>query len=216
MVENILLGQNTSEETLIGVIKKLNDDESVDGIMLQVPLPKHIDEKRVTSIINPKKDIDGITDINTGKFYRGDQCFIPCTPKAIMEILNFIGFELSGKRAVVLGRSNIVGKPVAQLLLNKNATVTICHSKTENLKAVCREADVLVVAIGRAGFLTSEYVKEGAVVIDVGTSMVEGKIKGDVYFDEVIEKASLVTPVPGGVGAMTTTMLLKNLCEARK
>jgi len=212
--KNFTLEENVTEKELLDLIEVLNNDEAVSGIMLQVPLPKHLNEKMITSTITPKKDIDGLTDINTGRFYKGEKCFIPCTPKAIIEILKNADISIMGKHAVVIGRSNIVGKPVAQLLLNESATVTICHSKTINLKEICKSADILVAAIGRPNFITADYVKEGAIVIDVGTSMVQGKITGDVLLSEVIEKASLVTPVPGGVGTMTTTMLLKNVCEA--
>lgn len=212
--KNFILDENISEEELLNLIESLNKDVAVSGIMLQVPLPKHLNEKMITSKIAPEKDIDGLTDINTGRFYKGEKCFIPCTPKAIIEILKNAGLSIIGKHAVIIGRSNIVGKPVAQLLLNESATVTICHSKTRDLKEICKTADILVAAIGKPNFITSDYIKEGAIVIDVGTSMVEGKITGDVLFSSVIEKASLVTPVPGGVGTMTTTMLLKNVCEA--
>ncbi len=212
--KNFFLDENIKEEELISIIEDLNNDENISGIMLQVPLPKHLNEKKITSKISFQKDIDGLTDINTGKFYKGEKCFVPCTPKAIIEIIKNSGISISGKHAVIIGRSNIVGKPVAQLLLNENATVTICHSKTVNLKEVCRTADILVAAIGKPYFVTEEFIKEGAVVIDVGTSMVENKIVGDVLFQAAIEKAAIVTPVPGGVGAMTTTMLLKNVCEA--
>ena len=212
--KNFILEENISEEELLNLIETLNKDETVSGIMLQVPLPKHLNEKIITSKIAPQKDIDGLTDVNTGRFYKGEKCFVPCTPKAIIEMLKNAGLSIMGKHAVIIGRSNIVGKPVAQLLLNESATVTICHSKTRDLKEICKTADILVVAIGKPNFITSDYIKEGAIVIDVGTSMVNGKISGDVLFSDAIEKASLVTPVPGGVGAMTTTMLLKNVCEA--
>ncbi|MBB6631282.1 bifunctional 5,10-methylenetetrahydrofolate dehydrogenase/5,10-methenyltetrahydrofolate cyclohydrolase [Clostridium algidicarnis] len=210
------LDESITEEELINLIEKLNNDKSVDGIMLQLPLPKHINEKEVSSKINYKKDIDGLTDINLGRFYKGEKAFVPCTANSALELIKNTGIKIQGKRVVVLGRSNIVGKPSAQLLLNENATVTICHSKTENLKAVCKEADILVVAIGRPQSVGKDYIKEGAVVIDVGTSSVNGKITGDVIFDEVLEIASFVSPVPGGVGSMTTTLLMKNLCEAFK
>ena len=211
---NIVLEDNISEKELIEIIEKLNEDEEVSGIMLQVPLPKHLNEKLITSKISSKKDVDGLTDVNTGRFYKGENCFIPCTPKAILEIVKNSGLSIVGKNAVIIGRSNIVGKPVAQLLLNESATVTICHSKTKNLKEICKNADILVAAIGRPHFINKEYVKAGAVVIDVGTSMVDGKITGDVDFNDIIDIAAIATPVPGGVGAMTTTMLLKNTCEA--
>ena len=214
--KEILLEESIEEQALINLIEELNADKNIDGIMLQVPLPKHINEKNVTSRISYKKDVDGLTDINFGKFYKGEKSFVPCTPRSVVELIKSTGIDIKGKNAVVLGRSNIVGKPAAQLLLNEDATVTICHSKTENLKAVCKSADILVAAIGKPGFVTSEFIKEGAIVIDVGTTMVDGKIKGDVAFDEAMEIASYVSPVPGGVGSMTTTMLIKNTCEAYK
>lgn len=211
---SIVLDESITEEELIKNINELNEDTNVDGIILQLPLPKQFHEKKVTSSISYKKDIDGLTDVNIGLLYKGDKCFIPCTAKSVIEIIKFVEPNIEGKKAVVIGRSNIVGKPAAQLLLNENATVTICHSRTKNLKDVCKEADILVAAMGRPGFVTKDFVKEDAVVIDVGTTMVEGKIKGDVVYDEVIDIASHLTPVPGGVGAMTTTMLIKNTCEA--
>lgn len=212
-VRSISLDENISEDELIGIIEKLNNDKEVKGMILQLPLPKGLNEAYITSKICYEKDIDGLSSVSTGRFYKGEKSFIPCTPKGIIELIKSANIDIEGKRAVVVGRSNIVGKPVAQLLLNENATVTICHSKTKDLKEICREADILVSAMGKPDFITKEYIKEGAVVIDVGTTMVDGKIKGDVCFDEVIEKAAFVTPVPGGVGAMTTTMLLKNLCQ---
>jgi methylenetetrahydrofolate dehydrogenase (NADP+)/methenyltetrahydrofolate cyclohydrolase len=208
------LEQTTSEDELIALIDKLNQDENVDGIMIQVPLPKHLNEKIITSKVSYLKDIDGLTDINLGKFYKGDNAFVPCTARSVIELIKSTGCSISGKNAVVLGRSNIVGKPVVQLLLNENATVTICHSKTNNLKELCKNADILIAAIGKPSYITKEFVKEGAIVIDVGTTMVEGKVKGDVAFDEVIEVAAFISPVPGGVGSMTTTMLIENTCEA--
>lgn len=211
---DIILKNNTSEEELINIIRKLNSDEKVNGIMLQVPLPAHIHEAEVTSVIDPNKDIDGLTYHNTGKFYRGEKAFVPCTPRSVIELIKSTGLDISGKNAVVVGRSNIVGKPAMQLLLNENATVTVCHSKTRDLKSICRGADILIAAVGRPELITKEFVKEGAIVIDVGTTVVNGKLTGDVKFDEVIEKAAFVTPVPGGVGAMTTTMLILNVCEA--
>ncbi|MBU5590750.1 bifunctional methylenetetrahydrofolate dehydrogenase/methenyltetrahydrofolate cyclohydrolase [Clostridium sp. MSJ-4] len=208
------LDESIKEEELIGLIENLNEDREIDGIMLQLPLPKHIDEKLVSSKISYKKDIDGLTDINLGKFYKGEKAFVPCTARSAIELIKSTGVKIEGKRAVVLGRSNIVGKPVAQLLMNENATVTICHSRTNDLKEICKEADILVVAMGKPQSIGRDYIKEKAIVIDVGTSSVNGKITGDVIFDEAIEVASFVTPVPGGVGAVTTTLLMKNLCEA--
>lgn len=212
----INLPVSCSEEELEGIIEELNNDEGINGIMLLVPLPKHMNTKKITSKINPDKDIDCLTDISVGRFYKGENSFIPCTPKSVMTILKTLKVDIEGKNAVVVGRSDIVGKPVAQLLLNENATVTICHSRTANLKEVTNKADILVVAIGKPNFITKEYVKEGAVVIDVGTSALNGKITGDVDTEDVLDKASMVTPVPGGVGALTTTLLLGNAHEANK
>lgn len=213
-VENIELEEKINEDELIKVIEGLNTDETVDGIILQLPLPKGLNEKKVLASLNPKKDVDGLTDLNTGRFYKGEKCFTPCTPLSALELIKSTGIDIEGKHTVIIGRSNIVGKPMAQLMLNENSTVTICHSKTENLKEICKLADILIAAIGKPGFITSEFVKEGAIVIDVGTSSVNGKITGDVSYDDVIEKAAFVTPVPGGVGAMTTTLLLRNTCKA--
>lgn len=212
--EKIIFEEIVKEEELITKIQDLNNDNTVSGIMLQVPLPKHISEKRVIASISPSKDIDCLTIESQGKLYTGEKGFLPCTPNSVMNILNHYDISIEGKEVVVIGRSNIVGKPVAQLLLNKNATVTICHSKSNDLKSICKRADILVVAIGKPKFLNNEYVKDGAVLIDVGTSSFEGKITGDIHFEDVIDKASLVTPVPGGVGALTTTLLIKNACEA--
>lgn len=213
-MNTLFLEDSLEEEELIGIIDKLNNDEMVDAIMLQLPLPKHIDEKKVVSRIDYRKDIDGLTEINTGRFYLGENCFVPCTAMSVLELIKSTNVNLQGKHAVVIGRSNIVGKPVAQLLLNENCTVTICHSRTTNLKEICSSADILVCAIGKPGFIDKEYVKEGAIVIDVGTSNLNGKITGDVCFDSVVEKAAFVTPVPGGVGAVTTTLLMRNTCKA--
>ncbi|MBZ9635910.1 bifunctional 5,10-methylenetetrahydrofolate dehydrogenase/5,10-methenyltetrahydrofolate cyclohydrolase [Clostridium sp. FP1] len=208
------LDKDVDERDIIELIEKFNEDSSVDGIILQLPLPKKYNEKEITSKISYKKDIDGLTDKNMGRFYKGENCFIPCTALGVIEMIKNTGCVIKGKHAVVLGRSNIVGKPAAQLLLNEDATVTICHSKTLNLKEICKTADIIVAAIGKPGFVTSDFIKEGAVVIDVGTTMINDKIAGDVNFYDVINHASYVTPVPGGTGLMTTTMLIKNACEA--
>lgn len=216
LFDKIMLDSTIMEEELVSLIDSLNNDENVHGIMLQLPLPKHINEKRVLNVISPKKDIDCLTYESVGKLYLGEDTFMPCTPNSVVTLLKKYNVALEGKEVVILGRSNIVGKPVFQMLLNENATVTICHSRTKDLKKVCKRADILVVAIGSPKFITSEYIKEGAVVIDVGTSSFEGKITGDVDFDDVLEKASLITPVPGGVGALTTTLLINNVCEAIK
>lgn len=216
LFNKIVLEENIKEEEIIDLIEGLNRDKSVQGIILQVPMPKHINENRVINSICTEKDIDCLTIESQGRLYMGVEGFLPCTPNSVVTLLKSLNVPLEGKEVVVLGRSNIVGKPVAQLLLNENATVTICHSRTKNLKEVCKRADILVVAIGRPKFVDDSYVKEGAIVIDVGTSSVAGKMTGDVDFEKVIEKAAFVTPVPGGVGALTTTLLVKNACEALK
>ncbi|WP_291632953.1 tetrahydrofolate dehydrogenase/cyclohydrolase catalytic domain-containing protein [Clostridium sp.] len=208
------LDKDIEEKDIIDIIEKFNEDKSVDGIIIQLPLPKKFNEKEITSKILYKKDIDGLTDVNMGRFYKGEKSFIPCTALGVIEMIKNTGCVIKGKHAVVIGRSNIVGKPAVQLLLNEDATVTICHSKTLNLKEICKSADILVAAIGRPGFVTSDFVKEGAVVIDVGTTMINNKVTGDVNFYDVIDHASYVTPVPGGTGLMTTTMLVKNACSA--
>ncbi|WP_298839774.1 bifunctional 5,10-methylenetetrahydrofolate dehydrogenase/5,10-methenyltetrahydrofolate cyclohydrolase [Clostridium sp.] len=210
----IQLEKDTSQKDIIDVIEKFNEDTSVDGIIIQLPLPKNLNEREITSKISYKKDIDGLTDVNMGRFYKGDKSFIPCTALGVIEMIKNTGCDIKGKHAVVIGRSNIVGKPAAQLLLNEDATVTICHSKTTNLAEICKTADIIVAAIGKPGFVTSKFVKEGAIVIDVGTTMVNNKITGDVNFYDVIDHASFVTPVPGGTGLMTTTMLIKNACAS--
>lgn len=212
----VVLKEESTDEDVINEIHKLNEDESVQGIILQLPIPKHLDEKKIVKEISVTKDIDCLTFESQGKLYMGEPGFLPCTPNSVLTLIKSLNIDINGKNVVVLGRSNIVGKPVAQLLLNENATVTICHSRTKNLKEVCKRADILVVAIGRPKFIDESYVNENAVVIDVGTSRFEGKITGDVDFDRVIDKCSALTPVPGGVGALTTTLLIKNACEALK
>lgn len=210
----VILPESCSDEDVIAEIHKLNDDNDVQGIILQLPLPKKFDEKKIIKEISPSKDIDCLTFESQGKLYMGEPRFLPCTPNSVITLIKSLNIDITGKNVVVLGRSNIVGKPVAQLLLNENATVTICHSKTKNLKGICKGADILVVAIGRAKFIDETYVNEDSIVIDVGTSSFEGKITGDVDFDKVIDKCKLLTPVPGGVGALTTTLLIENACEA--
>ncbi len=210
----IHLDKDVDQKDIVDLIEKLNEDNTVDGIIIQLPLPKKFNEKEITSKISYKKDIDGLSDVNMGRFYKGEKSFIPCTALGVIEMIKSTGCVIKGKHAVVIGRSNIVGKPGAQLLLNEDATVTICHSKTTNLKEICKTADIIVAAIGKPGFVTSDFIKEGAVVIDVGTTMVNNKVTGDVSFDDVINHASYVTPVPGGTGLMTTTMLIKNACMA--
>jgi methylenetetrahydrofolate dehydrogenase (NADP+)/methenyltetrahydrofolate cyclohydrolase len=212
----ITLPETLKDEDVIAEIHKLNEDNDIQGIILQLPLPSNFDEKRIIKEISPIKDIDCLTFESQGKLYMGEPKFLPCTPNSVVTLIKSLDIEITGKHVVVLGRSNIVGKPVAQLLLNENATVTICHSKTKNLREVCKGADILVVAIGRPRFIDETYVNEDAIVIDVGTSSFEGKITGDVDFDKVINNCRFLTPVPGGVGSLTTTLLIKNACEALK
>ena len=213
----IELPTETSEDELLSKIDELNADKNVHGILVQLPLPKHIDEEKVINRISPDKDVDAFHPINVGKIMIGNYSFLPCTPAGIMELLRHYNVDITGKKCVVVGRSNIVGKPMALLLLEKHGTVTVCHSRTRELSEITREADILVVAIGRARFLTADIVKDGAVVIDVGINRLpDGKLAGDVDFEPVAEHASLITPVPGGVGPMTITMLLKNTITAAK
>ncbi len=211
------LPADTTEEQLLSLIDELNNDSAVNAILCQLPLPKGLDEKKVINAIDPKKDVDAFHPENVGHIMIGDYSFLPCTPAGVMELIDSTGIDLCGKNCVVIGRSNIVGKPMSMLLLHKNATVTICHSKTADLKGICSKADVLVSAVGRAGFVTKDMVGEGAVVIDVGINRdQDNKLCGDVCFDEVYEKASFITPVPGGVGPMTIAMLMKNTLTAAK
>ena len=216
--EEFLLDENTQESELFELIDKLNNDKSVNGILLQSPVPRQIDQNKAFRRIDEAKDIDGFNPYNVGNLSIGNDCFISCTPFGVMKILEHYNIEIEGKNAVVIGRSNIVGKPMAQCLLSKNATVTICHSKTKNLKEITKNADILVAAIGKPKFITKDFVREGAVVIDVGINRREdsNKICGDVDFNDVIEKVSKITPVPGGVGPMTISMLLYNLVKATK
>jgi methylenetetrahydrofolate dehydrogenase (NADP+)/methenyltetrahydrofolate cyclohydrolase len=213
----VKLPENTSEEELLSKIDELNADDAVHGILVQLPLPRHISEDKVIARISPKKDVDAFHPSNVGMIMTGGYKFLPCTPSGVMDLLDYYKVELCGKRAVVIGRSNIVGKPMALLLLERNATVTVCHSRTSDIAMYTREADVVVVAVGRPNFLKAEMVKEGAVVIDVGINRLEnGKLCGDVDFEAVSGVASLITPVPGGVGPMTITTLLKNTLSAAK
>ena len=209
------LPAETSQTDLNGLIDALNDNPAINGILVQLPLPKHLNEREVTLRISPEKDVDAFHPYNVGLITEGHPRFLPCTPAGIMELIRRSGIDPTGKRAVVIGRSNIVGKPMALLLLAANATVTVCHSKTADLPAVTREADILVSAVGKAGFVTADMVKEGAVVIDVGMNRdADGKLCGDVDFASVAPKTSFITPVPGGVGPMTITMLLSNTVKA--
>ena len=216
-MENILLRlqEDTTEEELLAEIHRLNMDVSVDGILVQLPLPAHMDEHKVLFAIDPQKDVDGFHPYNIGKLMLQEDTYLPCTPKGILRMLDTAGYsDLSGLRAVVIGRSNIVGKPVAQLLLNRNATVTICHSRTKNIEGICAEADILIASVGSPRLVTADWVKAGAVVIDVGINRVDGKLCGDVDFESVKEKAAVITPVPKGVGPMTIAMLLENTLES--
>lgn len=214
--KHTLPGSSTEEEVL-ALVDRLNNDPKINGILVQLPLPKHIDENKVIEAISPMKDVDAFHAQNVGKIMIGDYDFLPCTPAGCMELIASTGVEVSGKRCVVIGRSNIVGKPMAMLLLHRSGTVTICHSKTQDLAAICREADILVAAVGRAKLVTKDMVKPGAVVIDVGMNRDEnGKLCGDVDFASVSEVAGYITPVPGGVGPMTIAMLMKNTMTAAK
>ena len=209
------LPENTSQEELLSLIDKLNCDKEVNGILVQMPLPKHLSEKAVIDAISPLKDVDAFTDANVGKIMIGSYNFLPCTPAGVMELLKSENIDIEGKNCVVIGRSNIVGKPMSMLLLHKNATVTICHSRTRDIASICRNADLIVAAVGKKHFLTSDMVKEGAIIIDVGINRDEnGKVCGDVDFENVKEKASYITPVPGGVGPMTISVLMKNTLKA--
>ena len=205
------LSENTTQNELLALINVLNLDDSIHGILVQLPLPKHIDTNVVLAAIDPRKDVDGFHAVNVGKLVSGLDGFVPCTPLGVMEILKEYGIEVAGLNAVVIGRSNIVGKPMANLLLNASATVTVTHSKTKNLKEICKNADLIVAAIGKPFFLKADMVKDGAVVVDVGINRLDdGRLVGDVDFDEVAPKCSYITPVPGGVGPMTIAMLLNN------
>lgn len=214
--KSLRLPATISQEELENIITDLNNDKNVNGILLQLPLPKHLNEEKALLKIEAVKDVDGFHVINTGKLMRGLDCIMPCTPKGCMEMLDYIGYDCDGKNAVVLGRSNLVGKPLAIMLLQKNATVTVCHSHTKDLKEITKKADILVAAIGKPKFVTEDMVKEGAVVIDVGINRVDGKLCGDVDFDKCYEKVSYITPVPGGVGKMTIAMLMQNTLKATK
>ena len=214
--EEYALPETTTNEELLALIEELNNKPSINGILCQLPLPRHLDEKLIINSIDPEKDVDAFHPFNVGKIMIGDFYFLPCTPAGVMEMLKYENIEVEGKNCVVIGRSNIVGKPMNMLLLHQNGTVTVCHSKTKNLKEICRNADILVAAVGRPKFVTEDMVKEGAVVIDVGINRVDGKLCGDVDFENVKNKASAITPVPGGVGPMTIAMLMQNTLTAAK
>lgn len=215
--EEYALPAETTQEELLSLVKKLNEKKDINGILVQLPLPKHLDDKAVIEAINPLKDVDAFHAVNVGKIMLGEYDFLPCTPAGVMEMLHYYNIEVSGKNCVVIGRSNIVGKPMGMLLLHENGTVTICHSRTKNLAEVCSRADILVAAVGKPKFVTADMVKEGAVVIDVGMDRDEnGKLCGDVDFENVKDKCSYITPVPGGVGPMTIATLMKNTVKAAK
>lgn len=215
--DNIAFPETVTQEELLTEIKKLNNDKSVHGILVQLPLPNHIDEYEIINSIAPEKDVDGFTAINVGNMNIGKDCFAPCTPQGCMDMLDYAGIDLAGKDLVVIGRSNIVGKPVATLALQRSATVTICHSKTKNIAEKTRNADVVIVAVGKAGFLTGDMIKEGSVIIDVGINRNEnGKLCGDADFDSCVKVASKITPVPGGIGLLTRANLLKNTVKSAK
>ena len=215
--EEYALPEETTQEEILKIIDMLNKKEDIDGILVQLPLPSHLDEKKVINAISPDKDVDAFHPVNVGKIMIGNYTFAPCTPAGIIELIERSGISIEGKSCVVIGRSNIVGKPMSMLLLHKNATVTICHSRTKDLSDVVRGADIVVAAVGRAKFVTADMVKDGAVVIDVGINrMADGKLCGDVDFESVAPKCSYITPVPGGVGPMTIAMLMKNTVAAAK
>lgn len=208
------LSADTTQEQLTQLVHELNADKRLHGILIQSPLPSPLDELALLREVDPDKDVDGLHVVTAGRLMVGEPGFKPCTPKGVIHLIKTTGTAISGKHAVVVGRSNMVGKPVAMMLLEENATVTMCHSRTQNLAAVCAGADILVAAVGRPGLITGDFVKPGAVVIDVGTTKVDGKLAGDVVFDEAAKKASFITPVPGGVGPMTIAMLMENTVEA--
>ena len=212
--EIIELDGSISQEIVLSTIDHLNRDDAVDGILVQLPVPKHLDAKAIVHALDPNKDVDGLHPLNVAKLYENEKGFVPCTPKGIMRLLKEYQIDVVGKHCVVLGRSNLVGRPVAQLLLNENATVTICHSKTQNLSEFTKQADIIVVAIGRANFLTSKDVNHAECIIDVGINRVDGRLVGDVAYEELVDKVDAMTPVPGGVGPMTIGMLLENTLEA--
>lgn len=214
--EEYALPETTTEQELLNLIEELNNKKSINGILCQLPLPRHLDEKLIINSILPEKDVDAFHPQNVGKIMIGDYDFVPCTPAGVMEMLAYENIDVAGKSCVIIGRSNIVGKPMGMLLLHKNGTVTICHSRTKNLKEVCLQADILVAAVGKTGFVTADMVKPGAVVIDVGMNRENGHLCGDVDFENVSPLASAITPVPGGVGPMTIAMLMQNTLTAAK
>ncbi len=206
----------TSEEEIINKILELNNDDSINGILIQLPLPKGYDEKKLINYINPDKDVDGLTELNMGKLFLGKKCLVSCTPSGVLELLKYKNIEIEGKHVVIVGRSNLVGKPLIELFLKENATVTVCHSKTEDLANYTKQADILVVAVGKKHLIKEDMIKENSIIIDVGINRENGKIYGDVDFDNVLSKAKYITPVPGGVGPMTIAMLLNNVVLSYK
>ncbi len=212
--QTLRMGEETTQAELEASIERANEDEAIHGILVQLPLPAHLDEHRALALIRPEKDVDGFHAVNMGRLARGEDCVVACTPKGALHMLKAAGVPIAGQNAVVIGRSNIVGKPMALLLLQENATVTICHSRTENLAEYTRRADILVAAVGKPRFVTADMVKEGAAVLDVGINRVDGKLCGDVDFEHVKEKAGWISPVPGGVGKMTIAMLMENTVSA--
>ncbi len=215
--EHIKLPDTVKQEELLETIDRLNEDETIDGILVQMPIPKHLDSKIVQNRIDPLKDVDGLTDVNAGCLMHNKDSLVPCTPEGIVDLLKFYNVELSGKNVTIIGRSDLVGKPLASLMVNNDATVTLCHSKTKNLKLFTENADILIVAVGKAKLIKKEYIKDGAVIVDVGINRLEdGSLCGDVDFDSVKDKASYITPVPGGVGQMTVAELANNTYKAYK
>lgn len=214
--KHIKLDSDVNQEKLEETIIKLNKDKTIDGILVQMPLPKHLDSKRIQNLIRDDKDVDGLSDVNAGRLVHNVDCLMPCTPKGIMDILKHYKIDVEGKRVVIVGRSDLVGKPLASMMINAHATVTLCHSRTKNLEKITKKADILVAAVGKKGIITKEMVKNRCVIVDVGINRVDGKLYGDVDFDTVKDKASYITPVPGGVGQMTVAELGNNVLKAYK
>lgn len=213
---HVKFNSDVTEEEIITKIEEINENDKINGVIVQLPIPKHLNANKIINKIDPIKDIDGLTELNAGKLLTGDASLVSCTPKGIITLLKHYNIELQGKHVVIVGRSNLVGKPLIGLCLNENATVTICHSKTKNLEEITKTADILIVAIGKSRFINEKYVKEGSIIVDVGINRVDGKLYGDVDFDSVFKKSSFITPVPGGVGPMTTISLMENVLISYK
>ena len=213
---HVKFNSDVTEEEIITKIEEINENDKINGVIVQLPIPKHLNANKIVNKIAPIKDIDGLTELNAGKLLTGDASLVSCTPKGIITLLKHYNIELQGKHVVIVGRSNLVGKPLIGLCLNENATVTICHSKTKNLEEITKTADILIVAIGKSRFINEKYVKEGSIIVDVGINRVDGKLYGDVDFDSVFKKSSFITPVPGGVGPMTTISLMENVLISYK